>query len=40
VPGRQVDAGEGWVEYEFADGARWRDVGLNKNTQPQSEVLK
>ena len=40
VPGRQVDAGEGWVEYEFTDGARWRDVGLNKNTQPQSEVLK
>jgi hypothetical protein len=40
VPGRQVDAGEGWVEYEFADGARWRDVGLNKNTQPQSEVSK
>ncbi len=40
VPGRQVDAGEGWVEYEFADGVRWRDVGLNKNTQPQSEVLK
>ena len=40
VPGRQVDAGEGWVEYEFADGLRWRDVGLNKNTQPQSEVSK
>ena len=40
VPGRQVDAGEGWVEYEFADGVRWRDVGLNKNTQPQSEVSK
>ena len=31
VPGRQVDAGEGWVEYEFADGVRWRDVGLNKH---------
>ena len=40
VPGRQVDAGEGWVEFEFADGVRWRDVGLNKNTQPQSEVSK
>ena len=40
VPGRQVDAGEGWVEYEFADGLRWRDVGLNKNTQPQCEVSK
>ena len=40
VPGRQIDAGEGWVEYEFADGVRWRDVGLNKNTQPQSEVSK
>ena len=40
VPGRQVDAGEGWVQYEFADGVRWRDVGLNKNTQPQSEVSK
>lgn len=40
VPGRQVDAGEGWVEYDFADGVRWRDVGLNKNTQPQSEVSK
>jgi hypothetical protein len=31
VPGRQVDAGEGWVEYEFADGVRWRDIGLNKH---------
>lgn len=40
VPGRQVDAGEGWVEYEFADSVRWRDVGLNKNTQPQCEVSK
>ena len=33
VPGRQVDAGEGWVEYEFADSVRWRDVGINKSAE-------
>lgn len=30
VPGRQVDAGQDWVEYEFASGNRWRDTGMNK----------
>jgi hypothetical protein len=30
VPGQQVDAGEDWVEYEFASGNRWRDTGMNK----------
>lgn len=30
VPGEQVDAGEDWVEYRFADGARWRDTGFDK----------
>jgi hypothetical protein len=30
VPGEQVDAGEDWVEYRFSDGARWRDVGIDK----------
>ena len=38
VPGSQVDAGEDWVEYEFASGNRWRDTGMNKHTQLQSEV--
>lgn len=31
VPGRQVDAGDDWVEYEFSNGVRWRDAGLNKH---------
>ena len=30
VPGRQVDAGDDWIEYEFASGNRWRDTGMNK----------
>ena len=30
VPGQQIDAGEDWVEYEFASGNRWRDTGINK----------
>jgi hypothetical protein len=30
VPGMQIDAGEDWVEYEFASGNRWRDTGMNK----------
>jgi hypothetical protein len=30
VPGQQVDAGEDWVEYQFANGNRWRDAGMNK----------
>lgn len=30
VPGDQVDAGEDWVEYQFADGSRWRDQGFDK----------
>jgi hypothetical protein len=34
VPGEQVDAGEDWVEYQFADGIRWRDLGFNKFTNP------
>jgi hypothetical protein len=36
VPGEQVDAGEDWVEYQFPDGARWRDIGFDKFTrQPE-----
>lgn len=31
VPGEQVDAGEGWVEYAFAGGHRWRDTGALKH---------
>ena len=31
VPAAQVDAGEDWVDYEFSDGVRWRDAGLNKH---------
>ena len=31
VPAAQVDAGEDWVDYEFPNGARWRDAGLNKH---------
>ena len=31
VPGEQVDAGEGWVEYAFADGLIWRDSGYDKS---------
>lgn len=34
VPGEQVDAGENWVEYRFADGTRWRDIGFDKFTNP------
>ena len=34
VPGEQVDAGEGWVEYEFAPGHRWRDTGKVKSNNP------
>ena len=30
VPGEQVDAGEGWVEYLFGEGLRWRDTGIDK----------
>ena len=30
VPGEQVDAGEGWVEYLFGEGLRWRDTGFDK----------
>ncbi len=30
VPGQQVDAGDDWVEYQFANGNRWRDTGMNK----------
>ncbi len=30
VPAAQVDAGEDWVDYEFPDGLRWRDAGLDK----------
>ena len=30
VPGEQVDAGEDWVEYRFADASRWRDTGFDK----------
>jgi hypothetical protein len=30
VPGEQVDAGEDWVEYQFADASRWRDTGFDK----------
>jgi hypothetical protein len=33
VPGTQVDAGPGWVQYQFADGRSWRDVGKSKQTQ-------
>ncbi|MCW2311467.1 PDDEXK family nuclease [Rhodoferax antarcticus] len=32
VPAQQIDAGEDWVYYQFPDGQRWRDAGLNKNT--------
>ena len=31
VPAAQVDAGEDWVDYEFSNGVRWRDAGLNKH---------
>ena len=31
VPAAQVDAGEDWVDYEFPNGVRWRDAGLNKH---------
>ena len=31
VPAAQVDAGEDWVDYQFSDGVRWRDAGLNKH---------
>ena len=31
VPAAQVDAGGDWVDYEFPDGLRWRDAGLNKH---------
>lgn len=30
MPGEQVDAGEGWVEYLFGEGLRWRDTGIDK----------
>jgi len=30
VPGEQIDAGEGWVEYRFGNGGRWRDTGFDK----------
>ncbi len=32
VPGQQIDAGPDWVEYQFADGHRWRDTGIHKHT--------
>ena len=31
VPAAQVDAGEDWVDYQFSNGVRWRDAGLNKH---------
>ena len=31
VAAAQVDAGDDWVDYEFSDGVRWRDAGLNKH---------
>ena len=31
VTGEQVDAGEDWVEYQFPDGLRWRDIGCDKS---------
>ena len=34
VPGEQFDAGEDWVEYRFADGSRWRDIGFDKFANP------
>ena len=30
VPGEQIDAGDGWVEYLFGEGLRWRDTGFDK----------
>ena len=38
VPAVQVDAGDDWVDYEFPSGQRWRDVGLNKNTDTQTQT--
>ena len=32
VPGEQIDAGDGWVEYLFGEGLRWRDTGFDKVT--------
>lgn len=34
VPGQQIDAGEDWVEYQFASGQRWRDTGIDKYANP------
>ncbi len=33
VPGRQIDAGDDWVEYEFPDGQHWRDQGYDKQME-------
>ena len=30
MPGEQIDAGDGWVEYLFGEGLRWRDTGFDK----------
>ena len=37
VPAQQVDAGVDWVDYQFP-GGRWRDAGLNKQTNFYNEV--
>lgn len=33
ISGVQVDAGQDWVEYVFADGDHWRDSGVNKTAK-------
>jgi hypothetical protein len=33
VPGKQIDAGDDWVEYEFPDGQCWRDQGSDKQME-------
>ena len=33
IPGVQVDAGQDWVEYVFADGDHWCDSGVNKTAK-------
>ena len=38
VPAVQVDAGDDWVDYEFPSGQRWRDGGLNKNTDTPTQT--
>jgi hypothetical protein len=33
VPAEQIDAGDGWVEYQLSNGQLWRDTGSNKSVE-------